>query len=62
MDIGTSFSASAPTTMASVADQAAMYALKKSLDASKAQSAALAQLIEQVPAPEGTGHQIDFYA
>jgi hypothetical protein len=45
-----------------VAEQVSLFALKKTLDTSQAQASALLQLMEQVPAPPPSGHQIDVYA
>jgi hypothetical protein len=62
MEISTLSSTISAGAGLSVADQFSMYALKKTLSASQAQASALVQLMEQAPAPQGSGHQIDFYA
>jgi hypothetical protein len=53
-------SAAARTTDAS--DQVALAAMKKMLDASRAEGAALIRLMEQVPSAPSSGHKIDVYA
>lgn len=45
-----------------VAEQVALFALKKTLDTSQAQASAVLQLMEQVPTPQTGEHQIDVYA
>jgi hypothetical protein len=62
MNVSSVSGAAATSSMAAVAGQVSMYALKKSLDSSKEQASALAQLIEQMPVSQENGHTIDFYA
>jgi hypothetical protein len=62
MNVSSVSGAAAAASMTAVADQVSMYSLKKSLDSSKEQASELAQLIEQIPAPQENSHTIDFYA